>query len=116
MPQPPGAIGTFSFRSVALHELGHALGLGHLGPDAVNAANANNVMQPIVRMNTPRVITQLERDALAFLYGARGGGPPIPGAAAPGGGNVPMPGSNPPGTMPGTTDAGAKMVTGGSPL
>jgi hypothetical protein len=76
IPWTVGAqVGFFDFQSVALHELGHALGLGHLGPDN-NVPG--NVMRPSIRDGQVLSINALERNALAALYGPGGACPPPP--------------------------------------
>lgn len=65
--------------SVALHEAGHALGLGH-------SDNPNAVMYPYYRRHT--VLSHDDVDALLTLYAAQNG-PPGPGQPTPPGAPVP---------------------------
>lgn len=71
----PVVAGSYDFQSVALHELGHALGLGHIPADG---NNPGNVMRPTIMTGQVLAINAVERAALAALYGAGGPCPPPP--------------------------------------
>jgi hypothetical protein len=66
--------------SVALHELGHALGLGH-------SDNPNAVMYPYYRMAT--ALSDIDRNTVLTLYAAQGSPAPPPGGTPPSGGGNP---------------------------
>lgn len=59
-----GAVhGAFDIQTVALHEIGHLLGLGH-------SSDPEAVMAPAISPNsTKRNLTQADLDAVAMLYG-----------------------------------------------
>jgi hypothetical protein len=67
--------------SVALHELGHALGLGH-------SDNPNAVMYPYYRMVT--ALSDIDKNTVLTLYAAQGS-PAPPGGGTPPAGGVPIP-------------------------
>jgi len=71
--------GRFDFQSVALHELGHALGLDHI---AVDGNAPGNVMRPSINTNERLTVNAVEQAALAAMYGPGKACPPMP---APGG-------------------------------
>ena len=94
--------GSYDFQSVAAHELGHVLGLGH-----TNSPGA--VMTPFLSANQQiRVLQSDDLAGEAFLYPKPGGGgPPPPG---PGPGPAPLPVRT--GTMTGLAVSSSEVVVG----
>ncbi len=90
--------------SVALHELGHSLGLGH-------SDNPNDVMYPYYRLSS--TLAAGDRAAILTLYAAQG---PTPAAPVPTSPPILTPGPTPnPTPAPGGTDTTAPAVTITSP-
>lgn len=96
----------YDFQSVALHELGHVLGLDHQAPD-----NANNAMRLGFAPGSRYAIGVNERNALAALYegcgvagSGAGGGSGLSSSGAPDTGNYgPIPEIPKPDTSSGNT-------------
>jgi hypothetical protein len=100
--------------SVALHETGHALGLGH-------SDNPSAVMYPYYRMSAG--LTADDINAVQSLYGPSGAAPPIPPTTHPAPSPTPSPAPSPtpspsPGAAPPTltiVSPGFTMVSTSSP-